>query len=201
MGSMITEEDKMRIRIQHIILGVLVVALFAIWIMVTKQPDQVTLNTTTINNWRIGWSGTFTAYVNGEKVSNSSMVWESDNIQVATCVNGKLTAVGPGMANITCTKENGTVATCIVTVLENGIDIVTLNTESIENWKIGWTGTFTAYVNGEKVSNSSMVWNSSDVNVATCVDGKLTAVGIGTAEITCTKENGTEAVCIVNVTE
>ena len=191
----------MRNKLQHIILGILVVAVLTIWVISAKQPDQVTLNTTVISNWKIGWTGTFSAYVNGEKVSNDSMIWRSDNTSVAVCVDGKLTAVGAGTANITCTKENGTVATCIVTVLEDGVDIVTLNTNYLDNWKIGWTGTFSAYVNGKIVANSSVVWNSSDVNVATCVNGKLTAVGIGTAEITCTKENATQATCIVNVTE
>lgn len=191
----------MRAKIQHIILVILVAAVFIIWIAEGKQPNQITLNTADINNWRIGWTGTFTAYVNGEKVSNNSLTWSSDNTDVAVCENGKLTAVGAGTAYITCTGENAAAAVCKVTVLEDGIDIVTLNTECIEGWKTGWTGTFTAYVNGEKVSNSSMVWNSDNVEVATCADGKLTAVGVGTAEITCTKENGTVAVCTVQVTE
>ena len=83
-----------------IIIAILLIAIL-IWIINLFKPDVVTLNTMNIEDWHIGWTGTYTAYVNGKKVDNNEMIWSSDNTNVATCINGKLTAVGEGVATVT----------------------------------------------------------------------------------------------------
>lgn len=49
-------------------------------------------------------------------------------------------------------------------------------------------------------ATTEVVWTSSDENVATVVNGKVTAVGVGTATITATAGVGVEATCTVTVT-
>ena len=159
--------------------------------------DTVTLHVTEVKNWQVGYSSYLIPYVNGTQVSRTSMTWKSSNPKVVTCVDGKITAVGAGTATITCTKENGTVASCKVTVLAQ--DIVTLHVTEVNNWQVGYTSYLMPSVNGVQVSRTSMIWKSSNPKVVTCVDGKITAVGAGTATITCTKENGTVASCKVTV--
>lgn len=49
-------------------------------------------------------------------------------------------------------------------------------------------------------ATTEVVWTSSDENVATVVNGKVTAVGVGSATITATAGVGIEATCAVTVT-
>ncbi|MGN0208952.1 MAG: Ig-like domain-containing protein, partial [Paludibacteraceae bacterium] len=49
-------------------------------------------------------------------------------------------------------------------------------------------------------ATTKVVWTSSDENVATVVNGNVTAVGVGTATITATAGEGVEATCAVTVT-
>lgn len=50
-----------------------------------------------------------------------------------------------------------------------------------------------------KGSDSEITWASVDSNIVTVQDGKITGVGLGTAAVSATAENGKRAVCIVNV--
>ena len=166
-------------------------------VVTVKPQDVITLNATEIKNWTIGRTGTFTPYVNGVKVDRTTMTWSSSNPAVATCVQGYLVGKSAGTTIINCTKANGTVATCKVTVKPQ--DVITLNATEIKNWTVGRTGTFTPYVNGEKVDRATMSWSSSNPAVATCIQGYLVGKGVGTTTISCTKENGTVATCKVTV--
>ncbi len=49
-------------------------------------------------------------------------------------------------------------------------------------------------------ATTEVIWTSSDENVATVVNGNVTAVGVGTATITATAGVGIEATCAVTVT-
>lgn len=49
-------------------------------------------------------------------------------------------------------------------------------------------------------ATTEVVWTSSDENVATVVNGNVTAVGVGSATITATAGVGVEATCAVTVT-
>ncbi len=63
------------------------------------------------------------------------------------------------------------------------------------------TDTLTASVAPADATNRSAAWQSSDNNVATVVNGIVTAVGAGTATITAVTEDGSKtAQCVVNVT-
>ncbi|EHJ02125.1 Ig domain protein group 2 domain protein [Clostridium sp. DL-VIII] len=170
------------------------------------KVESVTLNTNSLN-WTVGKTGTFTATIAPSNASNKAVTWGSSNTKVATVdANGKLTAVGAGSATITCTASDGSgkSATCTVTVTNplTKVTSVALNTANL-NWTVGKTGTFTVTVGPSNASNKGVTWKSSNTKVATVdANGKLTAVGAGSATITCTASDGSgkSATCVVTVT-
>lgn len=67
--------------------------------------------------------------------------------------------------------------------------------------KVGRTLTLDATVTPEDATNKSLVWSSSNENVATVEDGEVTAVAEGVAAITATAKDGSgkSASCVVTV--
>ena len=76
---------------------------------VTVAPTSVTI--------KQGATATLTATVSPSNADDPSITWSSDNTSVATVVNGVVTAVAAGTANITVTTvDGGFTATCAVKV-------------------------------------------------------------------------------------
>lgn len=66
--------------------------------------------------------------------------------------------------------------------------------------KVGDTLTLTAAVEPANATNKNVSWSSSDVKVATVENGTVTAVAVGTADITVkTADGGKEASCTITV--
>ena len=133
-------------------------------------------------------------------ISNETITWESENESIATVnSNGVVTAVGAGNTKITATML-GLSAECTVTVTSPLQSISLSETEVTLN--IGENKTLEVTYNPEDTTDSKDVeWSSSNINVAT-VDGngKITAVGSGTAVVTATVGSKT-ATCTVTVPE
>ena len=69
----------------------------------------------------VGDEETLTATVAPADADDKSVIWSSDNTDVATVANGKVTAVGAGEATITVkTNDGGFTAACAVTVTAGG---------------------------------------------------------------------------------
>ena len=163
------------------------------------QPTGVSLNITTLS-LKEGNSSTLAATVSPSNATNKNVTWKSSNTKVATVSNGKVTAVGAGSATITVTTSNGKTATCTVTV-EGIVKVtsVTLNKTAL-SLIIGNTETLSATVAPSNAENKSVTWKSSNTKVATVSNGKVTAVGAGSATITVASTNGKTATCTVTVT-
>lgn len=128
---------------------------------------------------------------------SQAMTWTSSDAKVAT-VNGEglVTAVGGGKAVITVTAGKYT-AQCTVNVKVPGIK---LSKESL-TLLAGESSTLTVTKEPE---SAAVTWNSDNTAVATVSDGKVTAVGRGTANIRAViKVGGKEytASCAVTVKE
>ena len=81
----------------------------------------VTLDKTTLELFT-GGSATLTATVQPDDATSKNVTWQSDNANVATVENGKVTAKAAGTATITVTTEDGCkTATCQVTVLHSNL--------------------------------------------------------------------------------
>ena len=102
---------------------------------VAYKVTDVSLNKTSLT-LTDGSTETLTATITPDNASNKSLTWSSDNQNVATVENGKVTAVGAGTAQITVTTEDGEkTAACTVTVTAKtyslSVDKSTLNFGSI----------------------------------------------------------------------
>ena len=152
----------------------------------------------------IGDTRQLTATVLPENATNTAVTWSSSSPNVATVVNGLVTAVTAGTATITVTTEDGThTATCeitvnVPTVSVTGVTLTGCDTDT--PLEIGSTRQLTATVLPENATNTAVTWLSSNPNVATVVNGLVTAVTAGTTTITVTTEDGERtAICAITV--
>lgn len=132
--------------------------------------------------------------------------WTSSNPDVATVSEyGSVKGISIGESTITATAGTQT-ATCVVSVVYGDIDISANygNNVSSVNLVLGEhpTENLAAIVRDgkyEEVSNATVTWESSDTSVvAVDNEGKLTAVNVGTADVTA-KAAGVSKTCKINV--
>ena len=176
-------------------------------VTVTKKfvnVTGVTLNkeTATLD---VGESLTLNATVAPKNATNPKVTWSTSDASVATVNNGKVTAKAPGTATITVTSSDGNKkAVCTITVKEKVIikvDKITLSENSIE-LITGNSKTITATVTPDNATDKTVNWSTSNADVATVSNGKITATGAGTATITATSSDGSQsATCTVKVTD
>lgn len=151
----------------------------------------------------IGKTTKLTATVKPSSASNKDVAWTSSNKSVAT-VNSKGVVTGKkaGTVTITVTTKDGSYKdTCKVTVSKFvKVKDVDLNASS-KTLNVGEKYTLKATVSPSNASNKAVTWKSSDTSVAkVSSSGKITAVGKGTATITCTAKDGSvKAKCKVTV--
>ena len=162
---------------------------------VKLDKDSLTLD--------VGGSENLAATITPSNATNKNVTWSSDNQNVATVENGKVTAVGAGKATITVTTEDGNkTATCAVTVNPISVTGVTLDQSALPI-SVGGSAELKANVTPENATNKTVTWSSDNTAVATVdASGKVTAVAPGTATITVTTaDGGKTANCTVTVTQ
>ena len=143
-----------------------------------------------------------TVTVTPADATDPGVVWRSSDASVATVNDGLVKAVAPGTATITVSTPDGLqTASCIVTVNRQAVPVasVSLDKTSLE-MTVGDEATLTATVAPADADVKTVSWSSSDEGVATVADGKVTAVGAGSATITVTTtDGGKTATCAVTV--
>ena len=172
----------------------------------TKEIIPITVTGVTLNPTSItlveGDSQSLTAEITPSDAENKKVIWSSSDTSVATVADGKVTAVKAGNATITVTTEDGGKnATCEVTVEAKvypviGVSLDKTTCELTEGDEI----TLTATINPDNATNKNVTWSTSDATIAIVVNGKVTALKVGTATITVTTEDGGKtAACVVKV--
>ena len=145
---------------------------------------------------------------NPENATNQNITWTTSNEGVAKIVNGVITAVSAGTADITVTTVDGSYTeTCTVTVTEDVVSenipaiSTTLNKKQV-TLKRGQTQQLLAAVFPDDVTNRNITFTSNNEDVATVTNGVITAVSAGTATITVKTNDGNYTdTCTVTVTE
>ena len=156
------------------------------------------------------------------EIPASEILWTSDDNDVATIEDGKVTAIGNGDTMVYGIYGEETVS-CIIHCDfndsgdsggiteaggESGTDDATDEDYSLYN-PYGYSDDVTLFVgdqftlqlvdgNGSEVTDAR--WRSTDESICTYADGTVEAVGIGTAEIIATY-NGVDYICTVRIIE
>lgn len=163
---------------------------------VTLDKSEITL--------KIGASESLSAQISPSNADNKSLVWSSSNPEVASVVNGVVTAIKAGSAVITVrTVDGGYTASCKVTVLEDEVKVskVTLDKDTA-SVKVGEKVLLSAKVEPENAKNKDVIWSSSNTEIAVVSpNGEVTAMKQGTAVISVkTVDGGFVAYFTINIT-
>ena len=143
-----------------------------------------------------GEEETLTASVLPDNATDRTIQWSSSDDKVATVKDGKITAVQKGEATISATA-GGKKAEVKVHVLA-ALSGLSLNKTRLD-MIVGDTETLTATLEPEDASvRDKIEWTSSNTQVATVSEGKVTALKEGEATITASLE-GKKAECKVVV--
>jgi uncharacterized protein YjdB len=144
--------------------------------------------------------------VSPSNATNKKVTWKSSDPSIASVnkTTGKVTTKKTGKVTITCTAADGSgvKATCKITV-KQPVTKITLSKSKV-TLKKGKTVTLKKTVEPSSANTKTVTWKSSNKKVATVdKNGKVKAVGPGTATITCTATDGSgkKATCTVKVTK
>lgn len=180
---------------------------------VEVKANKITLNKESVTFTALNQTFSLSATVTPENAEEKAVGWNSNNMSVVTVdKDGKITAVGKGSAEVFCfLKSNGGVfAKCSVTVKIPDtqpeptkpepkptepevvkVSGITLNPNLYLNIEEGGSSKITATVVPSNATNSSVKWVSSSPDVATVDDsGNVTALKVGSTDITCTAVDG-----------
>lgn len=167
----------------------------------TYHVEQIILDKTNIELTE-GEEVTLSATIIPDNAINKNITWASNNNDVATVVDGKVTAHKKGNAVITVKSEDGGItATCNVTVNVKPIPVESISLSKAEAVLTeGDSITLEAEIYPGNATNKNMVWTSSDNTVATVTNGKVNAIKVGNSTITVTTEDGNRtATCNITV--
>lgn len=178
------------------------VTVLGVWISILKiEPRYLTM--------RVSESRQLNAIIAPENANDKNICWESwDQSIVKVDQNGNVTAVGVGEVTVSIIPEKKppynsglTIAYCDIIVLPKEVvaeEIILDTNESI--LLMGQTLQLTATVLPEDATDKTVVWSSSDDDIATVdEDGLVNAISIGEAVITATCGD-VNATCVVTVT-
>ena len=151
------------------------------------SPDTLTLT-------KKDETAQLTAEVTPSYADNKRVTWQSSDEKVATVdENGKVTAVGNGTATITATSVSGSYTATVSVTVKIPVEIqkLTIEAEKETLTKIGESTELKVKIEPENADLQKLIWKSHNEKVAIVNEnGKVTAVGNGTAEITVTTKDG-----------
>lgn len=161
----------------------------------TLDPENMRL--------KVGEKQAINYTITPDNATDTTITWASNDTSVATVDgSGTVTAVKAGSAVITATASNGKTKQCIVTVLVPAESIV-LNYDTI-TVKKGTVFYLNAQVLPIEAYDKTVRYVSSDDSIVTVEeDGTVTALKVGTAEITVISNDNPDLteICTVNVIE
>ena len=166
-------------------------------VTVAQSPDSVAVLPVEATIAALGDTVRLAAEVfdaNGHVVAGAEFVWASSDDAVATVDGaGLVTAAGNGTATMTA-AAGGASGAAVVTVAQE-VSAVAIRPDEVELTALGASVQLAAEawdLNGHAVTEAEFVWASSDITVATVdASGLVTAVEVGTAEVTAAASGAT----------
>ena len=156
---------------------------------------------------RPGSSNAVSATLFPENATNETVRWNSLNPEAATVdENGNVTAVAVGFSPIVAVSDDGDYTDiCLVTVQNDVVSVtgVRVSPDRVDALSVGTSVTLAAAVAPSDATNQSVIWASSNPNVAAVSNkGTVTALSYGTATISATTADGDySASCVVAVSD
>ncbi len=151
-------------------------------IVVTRAVTGIVLDITEKEAF-VGDSFTLIPTVDPVDATDKTVVWSSSDEDVATVEDGVVNVISRGTAIITATTvDGGFEAKCNLEAIQLPEEVVFGKEEYTVN--VGETVTLDASVLPENTNDTTLVWSSSDEDVATVEDGVVTPVKAGVCEIT-----------------
>lgn len=137
------------------------------------------------------------AEVEPSNATYPEITWSSSNDKIATVdETGLVKGLAAGEVDIIATAD-GVSATCKVTVKRIEVEAITLNANS-EKIVVGAEFALVATVTPSNATDPTVVWTSSNDNVATVSNGVVTGIGLGITTITA-KAGEKTATCNIEV--
>lgn len=153
----------------------------------TVEPEEITMT-------QSGETTDLKVKIEPENADPQKLIWETSDKEVVTVdENGKITAVGNGIATVTVTTEDGKLSaeTRITVIIPKEIETLTLTAEKTTLTQAGESTELDVKIEPEDADPQKLIWETSDEKVAVVDEnGKVTAVGNGTARITVITEDG-----------
>lgn len=132
------------------------------------------------------------ATINPSNASEQGVTWKSSNTRIAKVSStGKVTALKTGTVTITCTTKSGAkTATCKVKVRSTPVSGISISKKTLK-LTLGDTARLSATIEPLDATYQGVTWKSSNKSVAkVSSSGKVTAVGTGSATISCITDDG-----------
>ncbi|MDE5839826.1 MAG: Ig-like domain-containing protein, partial [Muribaculaceae bacterium] len=138
-----------------------------------------------------------TATVLPDDATEPAVSWSSDNEKVATVdEEGTVTAIAPGTAVITATAGEVS-ATCTVTVKLKPVKVESIVfKKDVVTLTVGTETTLGYTINPQNATDKTVTWACSDSEIATVVNGKVTALKVGKVTVTATAGEKSDT-CVV----
>lgn len=139
--------------------------------------------------------------VEPNNASNKKITWSSSNTNIATVSSdGKVEAIKEGTVKIIAKSNNGKEDSIELTIEKPIIEVnrIVLDKNNI-CLNEGEIVKITELVYPIDATDKNVKWESSDENIATVEDGKVTAIKEGGVTITVSSNNGIKSICSINV--
>ena len=146
------------------------------------------------NAVQIGTTVGLVGYALPTDATNRGIIWTSDNLEIATVdENGLVTGVSVGEITIIATSivDENIFATHTMTVTEQEVEVVpatSVEISGVDKITVGNSATLLAKVLPYNATNQKITWSTSDANVASVEDGKITGINAGEVIIIATAE-------------
>lgn len=145
---------------------------------------------------------TIIATISPSNATNRNLRWSSSDEMVASVADGKVTAHRAGKAVIVVsTEDGGLTANCQVTVNSKAVRVESVNLDRKDlALMVGESATLTATVFPSNATDKNVRWTSTNTLVVSAMDGKVTALKVGSATVkVTTQDGGRTASCRVTV--